>query len=130
MKGAKIMRLPVLLCAAGVFLSGCATMEWVNPDKPRGALFGDRLACQDVANRMAWERYPKLDSVTIQNTNIATSVKVGDGDDGSKEGKIHPAVNALPVDPYAGARDQYWNACVSDCLYSKGWVYQEIPKEK
>ena len=106
-----------------VFSSGCATWIWVNPNKPKEAFYDDKLTCEQLANQMAWQRFPQSTApITIQNTTVKVLSK-DSSDDKSKR-----PVNETPQDPYMNARYMYHAACLSDCLHSKGWVRQQVKK--
>ena len=105
----------ILISLIVVSVSGCATMEWVNPKKSKEEFYQDKLACVEVANRLAWQRYPPT-SVAVQNT-----IYSGSAQDNSNQLK-----NVTSSDPYDSARCNYREDSLNECLQSKGWVQHEI----
>lgn len=100
-------RLIALICI--VTLSGCAT-QWVNTKKAPDEVYADKLECDELANRLSWQRYPQRQTpvVVVQNTDGSSSQQPSQED----------------ANYYS--REGYRSSSFNDCMNSKGWFEQRI----
>ena len=110
------VRKMIWLFVVGMLVSGCATTQWVHATKSREVFYQDKLTCEEMANRLAWQRYPQ------PPVAINTTVQV-DNDDGTKGENRHEGTE----DPHSYWRESYREDSLQDCLHSKGW--QEVRGE-
>ncbi|MBN3040252.1 MAG: hypothetical protein JW867_03920 [Candidatus Omnitrophica bacterium] len=103
-----------------VFLIGCAQMQWSHPSKTREIFYQEKLECEKMANDLAWQRYPK----PMPNTNITLQQNVAV--DNTSSGYEPPRYLDKSDDPDSYSRQSYRNGCLKECLYGKGWVYEEV----
>jgi hypothetical protein len=116
MAGKNMKKFVLILMVMSV--SGCAVMEWVHPTKSKEEFYTEKLTCEELANRLAWQRFPQPTGITVQNTVYSDSTH-----DESNQAK-----SAKSSDPYYYDRSSYREGRLKECLQSKGWVQQEVKK--
>ncbi len=92
-------------------------MEWRHPEKSTQIFYQEKLNCEEMANTLAWQRFPQ----PPVSTYVEQTVNVGDN-------TVSRSDSSLDNDPNRWRRESYRREKLNECLFSKGWILEK--KEK
>lgn len=107
-----------------LFLSGCATFEWIHPTKSKTTFYEEKLACEETANRLAWQRFPQPQNVTINKTTVQVQNNSDSAQNKDSSSKHEDGYS----DPDSYSRSSYQDDRFEDCMKSKGWMLVEVKR--